>query len=111
MCILTLRINPLILPMNRYSLLLLTLCWSVNVAAQDVAAQKYASYVNKTEAYKHLSIIASDSFEGRETGTRGAQKAANYIADEFKKIGLSAPVSGSYFQNVPLKDTDRKSVV
>ena len=91
--------------MNRYSLLLLTLCWSVNVAAQDVAAQKYASYVNKTEAYKHLSIIASDSFEGRETGTRGAQKAANYIADEFKKIGLSAPVSGSYFQNVPLKDT------
>ena len=57
---------------------------------------------------KHLSIIASDEFEGRETGKPGAEKAANYIADEFKKLGLQAPVNGSYFLNVPLTENSLK---
>src|SRR5580692_9683968 len=43
------------------------------------------------------SILASDSLEGRRTGSPGADKAARYIAEEFKRIGLSAynPVYGS----------------
>src|SRR5690606_36220814 len=32
-------------------------------------------------------------------------KAAEYIADEFKKMGLIAPVDGSYFEQVPLLET------
>ncbi len=64
--------------------------------------EKYVKYITAEDAKKHLSILASDEFEGRETGKPGAEKAANYIAGEFKKLGLQAPVNGSYFLEVPL---------
>jgi len=35
-----------------------------------------------------LSILASDSLEGRRSGEIGCEKAASYIAKEFKRIGL-----------------------
>lgn len=50
---------------------------------------------------KHrMNILASDSLEGRRTGEPGAEKAANYIAHEFARIGLM-PLArdGSYFQH------------
>jgi hypothetical protein len=37
---------------------------------------------------KHIEFLASDKLEGRGTGTKGEQKAAKYIAKQFKKIGL-----------------------
>jgi hypothetical protein len=70
-------------------------------AQQNKTAMKYASVINATLAKKHLRILASDAFEGRETGKPGATKAANYIAAEFKALGLQ-PINGSYFMNVPL---------
>jgi len=38
---------------------------------------------------KHLYTLAADNMEGRQSGTPGIEKAAEYIEDEFKKIGLS----------------------
>jgi hypothetical protein len=73
-------------------------------AQQNKTAMKYASAINAQLAKKHLSILASDAFEGRETGKPGATKAANYIAAEFKALGLK-PVNGSYFMNVPLVES------
>ncbi len=50
-----------------------------------------------------LAVLAADSLEGRMTGTRGANKAAAYIADEMRRAGLHpAGDSGSFFQRVPL---------
>ncbi|MCI2229805.1 M20/M25/M40 family metallo-hydrolase [Polaribacter sp. MSW13] len=37
---------------------------------------------------KHLYTLASDDMEGRMTGTPGIEKAAKYIENEFKRIGL-----------------------
>ena len=37
---------------------------------------------------KHLYTLASDEMEGRKTGTPGIEKAAKYIENEFKRIGL-----------------------
>lgn len=70
--------------------------------AQDKTAVKYGNTITKEDAYKHLSVLASDEYEGRETGKAGAWKAAEYIAAHFKSLGLKAPVNGSYFQKVPL---------
>jgi len=70
--------------------------------AQDQLPSKYGSVIDTASAKKHLEIIASDEFEGRETGKKGADKAADYIADQFKLLGLAAPVAGSYFQPVAL---------
>lgn len=71
----------------------------------DALERKYATYISVDDAKKHLNILASDAFEGRETGKAGAEKAANYIAGEFKKMGLQAPVNGSYFLNIPLEES------
>ena len=70
--------------------------------AQDKIAVKYGNYITKEDAYKHLSVLASDEYEGRETGKPGAWKAAEYISAQFKSLGLIAPVNGSYLQKVPL---------
>jgi hypothetical protein len=75
--------------------------WAQQQPQQNKTAMKYASVISADLAKKHLSILASDEYEGRETGKPGADKAANYIAAEFKALGLQ-PVKGSYFMDVPL---------
>ncbi|MXV51074.1 M28 family peptidase [Pedobacter sp. HMF7647] len=91
--------------MNKKNLLFLALGLSLQTFAQSPVAQKYAGYITAEDARKHLTILASDEFEGRETGKPGAEKAAKYIAGEFQKMGLTAPVKGSYFQDIPLIET------
>jgi len=73
--------------------------------AQDPNAEKYSGKINPKITKKHLSILASDKYEGRETGKHGAEMAAAYIAREFKKLKLIAPVNGSYLQQVSLIET------
>jgi Peptidase family M28 len=49
----------------------------------------------------HMAFLADDLLEGRNTGTRGYQLAANYVRAQFEEMGLKpAGVNGSYFQNV-----------
>jgi hypothetical protein len=50
---------------------------------------------------KHLHVLASDAFEGRETGTDGNVKAAEYLAAQFEAMGIP-PVRtlNGYFQEV-----------
>ncbi len=57
---------------------------------EDVA-EKYASGITGENLKKHLAIIASEEMEGRETGTEGQRKAAAYIEQQFKTIGLQYP--------------------
>ena len=66
--------------------LALLLCLSA--AAQNKTAIKFSAPVNKDNAYKHLSVLASDEYEGRETGKKGAWMAADYIKNHFKEFGL-----------------------
>ena len=49
-----------------------------------------------------LYQIADDSMEGRRTGERGNTKTTDYIASEFKRLGLQpAGDGGTYFQILP----------
>ena len=62
----------------------------------------FAESITSQDLRTHLSILASDEFEGRETGTPGNDKASNYIAKQFEKMGLP-PIgekNTSYFQKV-----------
>lgn len=45
-----------------------------------------------------VTFLASDDLEGRETGTKGEKKAATYIIDRFKKIGLKPGGTNGYYQ-------------
>ncbi len=46
----------------------------------------------------HLSFLASDLLEGRETPSRGLDLAAEYIAAQFRRAGLEAIGDDGYFQ-------------
>src|SRR5690606_9787324 len=46
---------------------------------------------------KHIEFLASDDLEGRGTATLGEIKAANYIADAFKNLGLKPAGTGDGF--------------
>lgn len=80
----------------------LLLCASLAFSQTDNAA-KYAGVITGANLKKHLTIIASDEFEGRETGTEGQRKAAAYIESQFKATGLK-PVEAlkGYQQLYPL---------
>ena len=76
---------------------------SFQIYSQSNQAAKYASFITMNDLKKHLTIIASDSMEGRETGTEGQRKAAAYIERQFKAIGLkTAKGMKSYQQFYPL---------
>jgi hypothetical protein len=55
--------------------------------AQDDAT-KYAASITPEDLKKHLVIIASDSLEGRDTGSPGQKKAAEYVSKYFSAYGL-----------------------
>ncbi|MBS1532092.1 MAG: M28 family peptidase [Bacteroidetes bacterium] len=95
--------------MKKNYLLIAALAIGTCASAQKNAdPTKYGKLITAKDAKRHLSILASDDFEGRETGKPGAEKAANYIAGEFKKLGLQAPVNGSYFLDIPLVENSTK---
>jgi len=49
----------------------------------------------------HMAFLADDLLEGRETGTRGYQLAANYVRAQFEQMGLEpAGDNGTYFQSI-----------
>ncbi|WP_410222138.1 M28 family peptidase [Pedobacter sp.] len=82
------------------------------MAQQDKNAMRFSAPVNKDRAYSHLSILASDEYEGRETGKKGAWMAAEYIKKQFQSFGLAGPVKNSkdpYFQKVGLVSYDLAS--
>jgi hypothetical protein len=74
--------------MNRLLLLLplLTTCF---VNAQELPnADPFAGAITAEGLKTHLYKVASREFEGRETGTEGQRKAAAYIEDQFRQLGL-----------------------
>src|ERR1051325_4118585 len=51
-------------------------------------AQQPSSTPSVDRLQQIIGYLASDALEGRRTGTKGANDAANYIAGEFKRLGL-----------------------
>src|SRR5690349_4507470 len=50
----------------------------------------------------HMQFLSSDLLEGRGTGSRGYRVAAEFVADQFAAMGLSAAGDrGTFFQEVP----------
>jgi len=87
-----------------YTLFVVLLFASVSQAQKkDKDAVKYSKTITAEELKGHLSILASDEFEGRETGEKGEQLAADYLIEQFASNGIP-PVNGnSYFQKFPLE--------
>jgi len=87
----------------------LTLLFTTLLATNTVFAQtedlavKYANTITAAELREHLTIFASDYYEGRETGTRGLARAAEYLSKQFQLSGIPPMKSiGGYYQDYPL---------
>lgn len=51
-----------------------------------------------------VTFLADDLLRGRDTGSEGYRIAANYVAAEYARLGLTpAGDNGTYFQEVPFK--------
>jgi len=76
------------------------------------ALLKYQDVVSVDYMEDHLTIFASDSMKGRETGTPAEGMAADYLAREYEQLGLQ-PMgdNGTYFQNFNLNATKTDSIV
>jgi Zn-dependent M28 family amino/carboxypeptidase len=59
--------------------------------------------LNEEAIRAHIKFLSSDLLEGRGTGARGGEIAANYIAAQMEALGLKgAGANGSFFQPVSL---------
>lgn len=52
----------------------------------------------------HMSLLAADEMEGRETGTHGFDRAATYVADQLRSFGLT-PLGDQGFQHLTIRRT------
>ena len=53
--------------------------------------------------WSHVEALANDGMEGRNTGSAGHKRAAEYVAAQFQKDGLDPAGAGGYFQPVSFK--------
>ena len=63
-----------------------------------VQAQKMEKIINTSEVARIERTLSSDDMMGRRTFTPGIDKAADFIAAEFRKAGLKPGTGESYFQ-------------
>ncbi|WP_460679890.1 M28 family metallopeptidase [Mucilaginibacter koreensis] len=67
------------------------------------------NYAIKPEDIKaHIAVLADDSLMGRKPFTAGETKTINYIAGQYKKLGLQPGNGSSYFQDVPMVEVTSK---
>lgn len=69
---------------------------------KDKAAVQAAATITAQDMQKHLYILAGPEMEGRDTPSPGLEKAANYIENHFRQLGLLPGNNGSYRQYYPL---------
>ena len=67
------------------------------------AASKAMNSIDAQRIRAHVKFLSSDLLEGRGTGQRGGDIAAEYIATQFALYGLKpAGDNGTYLQQVPM---------
>jgi Zn-dependent M28 family amino/carboxypeptidase len=66
-------------------------------------AEKPLPMMEKERIRAHVKYLSSDELEGRGTGQRGGDLAADYIGKQFASYGLKpAGDNGTFFQEVPM---------
>ncbi len=83
------------------------LTYKIAISLAAAGALLAASYEGEGRAWwSHVQYLAGDSLEGRNVGTPGFDKAAEYVAKQFEQIGLKPAGNKGYFQ--PLEFRTRR---
>ncbi|NJO87067.1 MAG: peptidase M28, partial [Lewinella sp.] len=92
----------------KYSLLACFLLFSYVLIAQvprqtdpTILSIDLASTIQAADLYRHLSYLASDEMEGRETGEPGLKLAADYLVSTLENMGFAPlPNTSSFRQTI-----------
>lgn len=96
----------------KFNVLIKTIIIVMIIFSQTVIAQTGLSerdivldlqIISIDSIFQHVAVLAHDSLQGRDTGSPGGKKAAQYLANEMQKVGLKpAGDNATFFQNIPL---------
>lgn len=70
----------------------------ITVIAFGCTSNEIDNNALRQDIEKHITYLASDELEGRSFGTDGEKKAAQYIAEYFKSVGLEPKGTNGYLQ-------------
>src|SRR4051812_21112505 len=74
------------------------------VAAAPPAPSRAVPLFSADRFRAHVTFLADDRLEGRDTGSRGHEIAAAYVASQFVGLGLTpGGENGSWYQQVPFR--------
>ena len=77
---------------------------ALTLAACVSAPPKSAPRASASIIESHLTFLADDLLEGRDTGSRGHEIASRYIAQQLQAVGLQGGAAdGSFYQRVPMR--------
>ncbi len=82
--------------------LLLISPFFLSAQKKDKTAVKMAKTITAEDMKHHLYIIAGKDMGGRDTPSPGLEKAADYIEEHFKSLGLLPGNNDKYRQHYPL---------
>ena len=83
------------------------LCLVAACSADKVPAPSPGPTFTPERFRAHVAFLADDLLEGRDTGSRGHEIAARYVASQFDSYGLQPGGTGGWFQQVPFQKTTR----
>ena len=94
--------------MKKIIFLLAFSCFASCQGTKDISTKsiynptKYSNTITADELKTHLYIVASDSMEGRQTGSAGQKRAGNYLISQYIKDKIPFPKGAqNYYQPVP----------
>ena len=87
-------------------ILVLVFVWGQIFSQIDVVGNQ----ITADKLKEHITILASDSLEGREVGQPGEEMAAEYMSNYFNHIGIPPYKDSTYYQEIPLEKRVIESV-
>ena len=77
-------------------------CTSQITSVSNGNPTKYINTITSKDLIKHLTIVASDDMQGRETGSKGQKKAGEYLINQYKSNAISFPIGATdFYQKIP----------
>ena len=83
--------------------LALALAATAQAAAQSSCLDPATVLGDLDGGMAHIRYLADDRLEGRAVGSEGARCAADYIAGQFRSIGLEPSGEGNFYQPFPIR--------
>jgi Zn-dependent M28 family amino/carboxypeptidase len=87
---------------KKSALIILSVFVFVSCNMENKSVKPALASILADDMKNYISVLASDDFLGRAPSTTGEQKTINYLAEQFKQLGLKPANNGSFFQEVSL---------